>query len=68
KEKIKQVLKTPGPIVCEVLLLRNQRFSPRVSSERKPDGRIVSKSLEDMHPFLPREEFYSNMIIEPVAE
>ena len=43
-------------------------LSPKASSRRLPDGRIVSAPLEDLFPFLPREEFYANMIIPPVNE
>jgi len=35
---------------------------------QKPDGTMVSKPLEDMFPFLSREEFLENMIVPPVAE
>ena len=35
---------------------------------RKENGELVSKPLEDMYPFLPREEFNENMIIKPVDE
>jgi hypothetical protein len=28
-----------------------------------PDGRVVSKALEDMYPFMDRDEFKSNMLI-----
>ncbi|MBI5554903.1 MAG: thiamine pyrophosphate-binding protein [Elusimicrobia bacterium] len=68
KEQIAKVIAAPGPMVCEVLLSTTQKFSPRVASEKKPDGRMVSKPLEDMYPFLPREEFKKNMIIEPLKE
>jgi len=37
-----------------------------VSSLKKPDGSIVAKPLEDLYPFLDRDEFAANMIIEPV--
>ena len=63
KEKIREVLSTPGPFVCEVLLSPEQNFSPRVSSKKEPDGRIVSKPLEDLYPFLPREELDGNMLV-----
>ena len=63
KEKIQEVLRTSGPIVCEVKLLTDYKFTPKLSSERKPDGRMVSKPLEDLYPFLEREEFRSNMIV-----
>lgn len=68
REKIRQILETTGPAVCEVKLLPEQKFSPRVASEKRPDGRIVSKPLEDMAPFLDRGEFKENMIIELLPE
>jgi acetolactate synthase-1/2/3 large subunit len=67
REKIDQILAAEGPMLCEVRLC-DYAFSPKLSSEAKPDGRIISKPLEDMYPFLPRDEFYSNMIIDPLTE
>jgi acetolactate synthase-1/2/3 large subunit len=63
KDKIQNILNSSGPFVCDVLLIPNYQFSPKLSSERKPDGTIVSKPLEDMFPFLDREEFRQNMLI-----
>lgn len=60
---IAKVLAIPGPVVCDVRLTPDYRFEPKLSSEKKPDGRIVSKPLEDMFPFLDREEFRTNMLI-----
>jgi acetolactate synthase-1/2/3 large subunit len=62
---IGQALKTAGPTLCDVQMQPDQLFAPRVSSQRLPDGHMVSKPLEDMYPFLSREEFLSNMIIPP---
>ena len=62
-EAIRQALATEGPVVCEVMLDPAQRFEPRSSSKRLPDGRMVSAPLEDMFPFLDREEFRSNLVI-----
>jgi acetolactate synthase-1/2/3 large subunit len=62
-EAVARVLAMPGPVVCEVRLGHDYRFEPKLSSEKKPDGRIVSKPLEDMYPFLDREEFASNMLV-----
>jgi acetolactate synthase-1/2/3 large subunit len=45
-----------------------QLIIPRVSSEKQPDGRMVSKPLEDMYPFLDREEFRKEMIVKPIEE
>ena len=68
KQKIKKSISTRGPILIEVILDPMQPFYPRVTSERKPDGRLVSKPLEDMYPFLDRNEFKKEMIIKPVED
>lgn len=60
--KIMEVLNTKGPIICEVKLDPNCKFSPKAASERRPDGTMVSKPLEDMYPFLDQEELQSNML------
>lgn len=61
---LEKVLSLPGPVVCEVRLDPDYRFEPKLSSEKLPDGRMVSKPLEDMFPFLDREEFQANMMQE----
>jgi len=66
--KVREALETQGPIVCEVMVSPDQVSMPRVSSMQKPDGTMVSKPLEDLWPFLDREEFLSNMIIPPLPE
>jgi len=67
KEKINRILKTKGPLLCEVKLVEDYKFCPKLSSEKRPGGKIISKPLEDMYPFLDREEFKSNMLI-PICE
>lgn len=56
------------PVLCEVKIIRDQEVVPAVSSKKSEDGRMVSKPIEDMYPFLPRDEFYANMIVKPVEE
>jgi acetolactate synthase I/II/III large subunit len=46
-------------------MVENQPLTPRVSFLKKPDGAIVSKPVEDLYPFLSREEFAANMIVDP---
>jgi len=65
REQIRHILDQEGPMVCDVLIILDEARSPRVSSFQKPDGSMASKPLEDMWPFLDRDEFLSNMIIEP---
>jgi acetolactate synthase I/II/III large subunit len=62
EEAIRGVLSQDGPLICEVLLDENQPFAPKLSSRQLPDGTIVSPELEDLAPFLPREELAENMI------
>ena len=68
EQEIKAVLAIEGPVICEVILPVQYNFAPKLSSERKPDGRMVSKPMEDMFPFLSREEFLENMIIPVMNE
>lgn len=67
-KKFKRILSMDGPMFIEVILDPMQPFIPKVTSEKKPDGSLISKPLEDMFPFLSREDFYSNMIIKPINE
>jgi len=56
-------LAAPGPALCEVMLDPDQQFEPKLSARQLPDGRIMSASLEDMAPFLEREELEANMLV-----
>jgi acetolactate synthase-1/2/3 large subunit len=64
--KIRQVLDMPGPVLCEVRMDPKQTLYPKLSSEVRSDGTMVSKPLEDLYPFLPREEFRKHMIIKSI--
>ena len=68
RNQVSAVLSAPGPTVCAVDVSFEERTSPRVTSMVCPDGSIVSKPMEDMSPFLSREEFLANMIVPPVEE
>ena len=52
-----------GPAFCEIIVDTNQNFEPKLSSKVLPDGKIVSPPIDDMFPFLDREEYEANMII-----
>jgi acetolactate synthase-1/2/3 large subunit len=67
-DRIRGVLDADGPVVVEVMTPREEPRAPSLSSMRKPDGSMVSKPLEDLWPFLPRDEFLSNMLIPPIEE
>lgn len=60
--ELEEILESPGPVVCEVLLDETQGFEPRMSSRQLEDGSIITPPLEDMYPFLDRAELASNLI------
>jgi acetolactate synthase-1/2/3 large subunit len=68
EETINATLNSPGPAICEVMLTLEQAFAPKLSSRRLSDGRMVSRPLEDMAPFLSREELAENMLIEILSD
>lgn len=64
-EKIKKIVSHKGVIICEILIDETQIFSPKLGAKIHPDGTITSPPLEDLSPFLSKEELESNMIIAP---
>ena len=64
-EAIDAALASEGPVLVDVLMDPGPTFVPKVIAERLPDGTLVSKPLEDMSPFLSRDEFADNMIVPP---
>ena len=64
---IDEVLAVKGPAICEIFVSTEQNFEPKSATKRLEDGTLVSPPLEDLGPFLDREEFYSNMIIKPIS-
>lgn len=60
--KVQRILDMEGPVLCEVILDPEQNFEPKLSSKVLPDGKIVSPEIDDMYPFLPREEYERNKL------
>ena len=60
---IEATLATEGYAMCEIYVDINQKFEPKSATKRLPDGTLVSPPLEDLAPFLPREELEKIMII-----
>ena len=61
KGAIQNFLEAPGPGLFEVFLDPEQSFSPKLSSRKLEDGSMVSGTLDDLAPFLSREEFLENI-------
>jgi acetolactate synthase-1/2/3 large subunit len=66
REQVRKVLETPGPAVCDVMVIPDEVRGPRLSSKQMADGSMVSMPLEDLWPFLERDEFRRNMIVPPL--
>jgi acetolactate synthase I/II/III large subunit len=62
-ETIRRTIDAPGAALCEIFLDMEQQFAPKLASRRLPDGKIISPPLEDLTPFLEREELKRNMFI-----
>lgn len=62
-ETVNKTLNHDGYVMCEIFVDTKQEFEPKSASKKLPDGKMVSAPLEDMKPFLPRNELEENMII-----
>ncbi len=65
-DTIQKALAVEGPCVCEVFVTKLQKTEPKLSSKKLENGSFYSAPLEDMAPFLPREELRKNLYIAPV--
>jgi acetolactate synthase-1/2/3 large subunit len=59
----KDFLSCKEAIICEVFSCIQQRV-PKLSAVKNDDGTFSSRPFEDMDPFLPREEFEKEMLID----
>ena len=66
-KNLESILTDPHAWIIEVKCHGQDRF-PRLGSSKNAEGKIVSKPLEDMSPFLDRKEFYDNMIVKELKE
>ncbi len=63
RKKIKTVLNSVGPTLCEIMISPDQELIPRMGFKKNPDGSSSGIPLEDMAPFLDRKEFKEIMIV-----
>lgn len=68
KQAVDQSLATDGAVFCEIFVSSVQNFEPKSATKRLENGTLVSPPLEDLAPFLPREEVLKNLFIKPVEE
>ena len=58
-----EFLKCNGYAMLQIFCDTKQIFEPKSATKRLPDGTLVSPPLEDLYPFLSREELRENMYI-----
>lgn len=66
KNKLQDVLNITGPVICELIVDPEHKTFPKASVYKKEDGSFATKPMEDLAPFLDREEFLSNLLIKPI--
>ena len=67
KEVVDRVLDMEGPVFTEIFTDTKQMWEPKSSTKKLEDGTLVSPPLEDLAPFLPREELQQIMVV-PLVE
>ena len=67
KAAVDTALGMEGPVFTEIFTDTAQVWEPKSSTKRLEDGTLVSPPLEDLAPFLPREELEKIMLI-PLIE
>lgn len=68
EQVVEQALGCSGPVFCEIFTDTKQVWEPKSATKRLEDGRLVSSPLEDLAPFLPREELEKQMYIPMLDE
>ncbi|MEQ2382841.1 thiamine pyrophosphate-binding protein [Lachnospiraceae bacterium CLA-AA-H58] len=68
KQVVDEVLTLEGTVFCEIFTDTEQVWEPKSSTKRLSDGTLVSPPLEDLAPFLSREELENQMFIPLVSE
>ena len=65
---IRKALCTESYYLCEIICVTDQKFEPKSATKRLADGSLFSPPLEDLAPFLSREELAENMYIPMIKE
>ena len=68
KTAVDEALSLKGPVFTEIFTDTVQVWEPKSSAKRLEDGTLVSPPLEDLAPFLPREEVKKQMFIPMIEE
>ena len=67
ESSLKQLVEADGPVICEIICREDQSYI-EVGTVRDQNKKMVRRPLEDQTPFLDRELFLSEMIINPIKQ
>jgi acetolactate synthase-1/2/3 large subunit len=67
ENSLKQLVETEGPVICEIICREDQSYI-EVGTVRDQNKKMVRRPLEDQTPFLDRDLFLSEMIINPIKQ
>ena len=67
KNEINNVLKQKKTVICEIMADENQEYI-EIGYAKNTEGKIVRRPLEDQKPFLDRNIFLKQMLIEPIDQ
>ncbi|MDB4644840.1 thiamine pyrophosphate-binding protein [Rubripirellula sp.] len=67
REQLQDAISTPGPFLCEVLCVEDQNYI-RNSFCHDSRRRVVRRPLEDQAPFMDRNTFLSEMLVDPIDQ
>lgn len=68
RNAVNKALAAEGCCFCEIFTDTQQVWEPKSSTKRLEDGTLISPPLEDLAPFLSREELAKNMYIPMINE
>ena len=57
-----------GPVLCEIMGREDQGYIELGQTRSLHDGRFIRRPLEDQAPFLPRNIFLNEMVIDPINQ
>lgn len=66
--QLRQVLERPCAVLCEVMGRPDQGYIELGQARSVSERRFVRRPLEDQAPFLAREDFLAEMLVEPIAQ
>ena len=63
EEALSKLFSAPGPVILEISELLDDPVVPKVMSRPLPDGTLATPALQDMAPFIDKDEYDSLMRI-----